>query len=271
RSPRGPLATAAVAGLLLAAGLALAALPMPAAAQADDVNDPIEPVNRAVFRFNQQIDGMFIEPAAILYRLIVPQPVRTGVGNVLLNLFTPVTLANDLLQGKFDRAGVTLGRFAVNSTVGILGLVDVGSRIGLAYHFEDFGQTLGHYGVGEGPYLMVPLLGPSNPRDLSGRVVDLFLDPMTYIAPTEARVGRTAADAVTLREQNLESLNTLERTSLDFYAAVRNSFRQYRAAEIRNGGAPITEGIYDDIYDFDDDPFEDPARGGLDDPAAGER
>jgi phospholipid-binding lipoprotein MlaA len=220
--------------------------------------DPLEPFNRAMFEVNLFLDELLIKPAAILYRLTVPDPLRAGITNALFNLGSPITFANDLLQGNFDRAGTTLSRFAVNSTVGLLGFIDVGSRLGLAYHYEDFGQTLAVYGVPSGPYIMLPLLGPSTPRDAAARIVDFFFTPVTYVAPTEAHVGLTGAQAVDLREQTIEAMEELERTSLDFYVAVRTSFVQYRAAEIRNGAPPI-EDLYEDIYDLDD-PFADPAE-----------
>lgn len=227
-------------------------------------HDPLEPFNRAMFDVNLFLDELLIKPAAILYRLTVPDPLRAGITNALFNLASPITFANDLLQGNLDRAGTTLSRFAVNSTIGLFGFIDVGSRLGLEYHYEDFGQTLAVYGVPSGPYIMLPLLGPSNPRDFTGRIVDFFFTPVTYVAPTEAQLGLTGAQVVDLREQTIEAMEELERTSLDFYVAVRTSYLQYRAAEIRDG-APLIEDLYEDIYDLDD-PFEDPAE--LDDPAA---
>ena len=284
QSPRRPAAArrrAAAGAAVLVAAAARLTLAGPAAAQALEENDPLEPFNRAVFEVNRTLDGLFIEPAAILYRLLVPDPVRRGIGNALLNLASPVTLANDLLQGDVKKAGTTLGRFALNSTVGILGFVDVASRVGLPYHFEDFGQTLGTYGVGAGPYLMLPLIGPSNPRDLTGRVVDFAFAPLTYFAPVEARLGVTGGEVVDLREETLDEVDELERTSLDFYVAVRNSYWQFREAAIRNGEGLPPEDLYEDIYDLEDeDVFEDPAAveeleelddpGDLDDPAAAE-
>ncbi len=257
---------APVFALLLAAGIACATPPPPAAAQDVD-DDPLEPFNRAMFEVNRVLDGMFVKPAAILYRLLIPQPVRRGLGNAFFNLASPITLANDLLQGDFRRAGVTLGRFTVNSTVGLLGFVDVGSRIGLPYHFEDFGQTLAVHGVGSGPYLMLPLVGPTNPRDLVGDAIDVFFTPLTYVAPLDVRLGVKGGEIVDLREDTLDELDELERTSLDFYVAVRTAYQQFRAAEIRNGAAPAAD-LYEDIYDDLDDPLEDPADADLyEDPA----
>lgn len=250
-----------VAGLLAA----------PALAQ-EQVSDPLEPLNRAVFQFNRVIDGLLLEPAARMYRAATPRFVRTGVSNFLDNLRTPVVLANDLFQGEFERAELTFGRFMLNTILGVGGLIDVGGKVGMPdRHYEDFGQTLAVYGVGSGPYLMLPLLGPSNGRDAFGRVVDWGLDPFSVlsvtdvgVASTEFSIARRSAEAVSLREANIEQFEELERTSIDLYAAVRTLYVQFRANEIRNG-APAEiddiydEGLYDDPEAFDlDDAYEDP-------------
>jgi phospholipid-binding lipoprotein MlaA len=217
-----------------------------------------------VFEFNRELDGLFLEPAAIMYRAAAPQFVRDGVSNFLANLRTPVVLANDLLQGEFKRAELTLGRFMLNTILGVGGLIDVGARVGMPdRHYEDFGQTLAIYGMDEGPYLMLPLLGPSNPRDAAGRVVDLLFDPLFFLAPTDVSFGRVGADALTFREQNLETIDELERSSLDLYAATRTLVRQLRANEIRNGAPAPIEDIYDEnIYQLDEgDPYADPQGG----------
>jgi phospholipid-binding lipoprotein MlaA len=260
--------------LLGAAGLALVCVLVsgPGLAQ-DRENDPLEPVNRAVFEFNRVLDGLILEPAARMYRTVAPEFVRDGVENFLVNLRTPIVLANDLLQGEFARAEKTLGRFMLNTILGFGGLIDVGGRVGMPErHSEDFGQTLAVYGVGEGPYLVLPLLGPSNPRDAVGYVVDLAFDPVFFLAPNDAGYGRFGAEALTFREQNIETIEELERSSIDLYAATRTLVRQLRANEIRNGAAAPFEDIYDeniydeDIYQLDeggDEAFEGP-----DDPLA---
>ena len=229
--------------------LAWALVAVPALAQ-DDENDPLEPVNRAVFQFNRVLDGLILEPAALMYRMATPAFVRDGVQNFLANLRTPVVLANDLLQGEFGRAEKTLGRFMLNTILGFGGLIDVGGRVGMPErHYEDFGQTLAIYGVGAGPYLMLPVLGPSNPRDAVGRVVDLLFDPLFFLAPTDVSYARFGADAVSFREQNIETIDELERSSIDFYAATRTLVRQLRANEIRNGAPAPIEDIYnEDLY-----------------------
>ena len=206
----------------------------------DEINDPLEPMNRAVFSFNQFVDGLLFRPLALLYRDLLPSGVRDSVGGVLETLRTPVTLANDLLQGSADRAAETVGRFAVNATVGLGGIIDVASDLGMAGHSEDFGQTLAVWGSGEGLYLMLPLFGPSNPRDAIGLAADTFLDPLSYYADTEILVARTGVRGVDERAAVVDSIDEIERTSIDYYATLRSLYRQHRADQIRNGApAPV--------------------------------
>ena len=204
----------------------------------EDDNDPLEVPNRFIFAFNQTLDVAIIRPAAVLYRDLVPEYLRQRVHLFVRNLSEPVTLANDLLQGDLERAGTTADRFLLNSTGGVLGFWDVATDLGHPYHEEDFGQTLGVHGVGEGPYLVLPLLGPSNLRDATGKVVDIFLDPFFYIAEEtgkeEWQLYRFALDGLDFRTRNLETLDEIERDALDFYARLRSLYRQKRDAEIRN-------------------------------------
>jgi phospholipid-binding lipoprotein MlaA len=241
----------AVLFALLAGTLGCATPPDPsdkeAYAEYEALNDPLEPLNRAVFQVNLAIDAMFLRPWADFYRLMLPPPFREGVHNILTNLRSPVILANDLLQGEFDRAGTTTGRFLINSTLGVGGLADWATDFGLPYHNEDFGQTLAVWGSPEGPFLMLPLLGPSNPRDAAGLAVDsTILDPFgalnTFGASSEwmvtmsyVRWGMTAIDA---RAQNVDELDDLQKSSLDYYAALRSLYRQFRNAEIYQGHPP---------------------------------
>ena len=233
---------ARLAGVL--AGLAVLAMlsgcatvpPRDSAAYQDYVerNDPLEPMNRYFFEVNRGLDELFLKPAAAAYNAALPDPVQDSVRAFLNNLRTPIILVNDLLQGEGERASITLSRFIVNTSIGLLGLFDVASEIKLDYHDEDFGQTLAVAGVDSGPYLMLPLLGPSNPRDLVGRVVDFAFDPLTYVGGTDARLGRTAVDTVDSRNRNRETIEALEEGSIDFYATVRDASRQRREDEIRN-------------------------------------
>lgn len=227
--------------ILLIAGCATAPDPADKAATEEfrQLNDPIEPFNRAVFSFNRGVDTVILKPLAQLYRDYTPQAFQDGVNNVLANLRAPVVFMNDLLQGEFRRAEQTVGRFVVNTTVGVLGIADVAAEMGVPRHNEDFGQTLAVWGVAEGPYLMLPLLGPSNPRDAVGLAVDYLVDPINLWAANTDRdwiiYSRTGMTAIDTRARRYELLEDLERNSLDFYAAIRGLYRERRGNEIRNG------------------------------------
>ena len=208
-------------------------------------NDPYERTNRSIFTFDQDVDHAVARPVAVFYNHAVPEPARNGIHNALTNLNSPVVFANDLLQGEVDRAGQTLGRTLVNSTVGLGGLIDVAGKIGLPGHDEDFGQTLGVWGVGEGPYVVLPFAGPSNPRDIVGYGGDYAMDPFTYLKwnnSTLYNVVRAGVGVIDLRARNVDNLDQIERTSVDLYATTRSLYRQHRNAEIRNG-APDTENL----------------------------
>jgi phospholipid-binding lipoprotein MlaA len=208
----------------------------------DDTNDPLEGMNRAIFRVNLGIDRVFLRPVALGYRHIVPRVARNSIRHFLNNLDSPPIFINQLLQGELDDAGVTVLRFGVNSTVGVAGFFEVAEDMGLPRHSEDFGQTLGTYGMGEGPYLFLPLIGPAPPRDLTGRVVDYLFDPLTYVhlgSQNYWRFVRVSLDAIDLRERNIDTLDEIERTSVDYYASLRSLYRQTRNNEIRNGRTDI--------------------------------
>ena len=240
--------------LLLASGLLCAATDGRAQDPFDD-NDPFEDFNRTMFEVNQTIDRFLLKPAAEVYVFIFPGEVRHRIANVLSNLGEPLNLVNNAAQGKFERAGSTLMRFALNSTIGVAGIFDVAADLGYERTPEDFGQTLAAWGVGGEPFLMLPLLGPSNPRDASSTAVDWVLDPVSYILPAEAGLARSVTSGVSLRAQYLDELETLERTSVDFYAAMRELYLQYRATEIRDGATLPAMEIPD--FDFDDEFDED--------------
>lgn len=206
-------------------------------------NDPYEQTNRAVFDFDQKLDKFVLSPVAGVYVDVLPDPAREGIHNFLLNLDLPVTFANDLLQGEMHRAGETFGRFTINSTLGIGGLLDPATDFGIPYHKEDFGQTLGTWGVGEGPFIVLPLFGPDPPRDAGGQIVDIFLDPTTYIPIREHfwwGAGRQALAIIDTRSRNLDTLQNIERGSVDYYASVRSLYRQMRNNEIRNGRPDVS-------------------------------
>jgi phospholipid-binding lipoprotein MlaA len=206
--------------------------------------DPLEPLNRGIFVFNQAIDEMILKPAARLYIAIVPDGARTAVTNIINNLKTPVILANDLLQGDLDRAQSTIARFTVNTIIGFGGMADVAADLGTPRHSEDFGQTAATYGIGEGPYLMLPFLGPSNFRDAIGRVVDRFFDPLDYALEGSESFARAGIEGLDQRSRFLDVSEALEKTSIDYYASIRSVFSQNRKYEIRNG---VPEPIID-IY-----------------------
>jgi phospholipid-binding lipoprotein MlaA len=207
--------------------------------------DPFESFNRGMFAFNEVLDHLILEPSARIYHAVVPQPLREGVANAVRNLGSPVILANDILQGNRKRASDTVVRFMVNSTIGLGGFVDAAGYMGVPYHQEDFGQTLAVWGVGPGPYMVVPILGPSNPRDLTGKVVDTAINPLTWILidkPLEQRMAPGAAQLVVGREAILDEYANLRKTSPDLYASVRDIYGQIRQTAISNGdvtGEPI--------------------------------
>ena len=209
-----------------------------AMARYEEANDPLEPWNRGVLEFNRGFDDFVLRPIAIVYRHILPDVVRERIHLFLMNLRTPVILANDLMQGEPERAGETLERFVINSTVGVGGLFDVAAEWGLEPHNENFGQTLAVWGAGEGPYLMLPFFGPSNPRDATGIAVDFFLDPLNYLLDDKYLLARFGTRVVDERERHIEDLDNLEATTIDFYAALRSLYRQYRDNEVRNGALP---------------------------------
>ena len=206
----------------------------------DDVNDPLETMNRMIFSFNETVYEFLLTPVATTYNSVLPETVRSGVSNAIDNISSPVTFVNDVLQFEIDRALTTLARFVVNTIAGMGGIADVASSIGLEEHSEDFGQTLGSYGMGEGLYLVLPLLGPSNPRDAIGDlVVDPYFDPLgLYLSNTDrdaAGYARTGVSAVSEYAGLMGELAQIKKTSVDYYAAIRSLYRQKRAAEISNG------------------------------------
>ncbi len=239
---------AAVACLLLAAQLlaGCAATPAPR----DPVNDPWEGWNRGVFAFNETVDKYFLEPVAKGYDFVVPGIAQTGIDNFFDNLDFPIRFLNNLLQGKPAGAGEELAAFLVNSTFGIGGLIDTRPRVGLTKHDEDFGQTLGVWGVAEGPYLVLPFLGPSNPRDVGGLVVDTASQVHRYFTPLYVNWGASGLNIINSRSLRLEEIARERRDSLDFYSAVRNAFTSNRRNLIHDG-ALETEETDDDLYYID--------------------
>jgi phospholipid-binding lipoprotein MlaA len=227
----------------LALGLALAACAtQPPADDPYAVSDPLEGINRPVFAFNDFLDRNVLEPVARGYRDVVPGPVRKGVRNFLNNLRSPVILFNDAVQGEGKLAGDTFARMWLNTILGVGGIMDVGTQSGIPFHDADFGQTLGVWGVGGDPYLVLPIFGPSSPRDTVGLVADSLADPANGLAAAND-VGwvvyiRDAVSGIDTREQYIDPIERIRSTSLDYYAAIRSLYRQRRAAEILHEQPP---------------------------------
>lgn len=204
-----------------------------------EANDPYEHFNRKMFAFTLKLDRHVLAPVARAYRDHTPAWSQAAVRNGLDNADAPVVFANDVLQGKLKRAGNTFGRFFINTVFGLGGLRDIAkSEFNIQGHKEDFGQTLAVWGVNEGPYIVLPLLGPSNPRDLFGSAVDIFLDPtyyLTYDGELAVSLSRGFLDVVDARSRTLDATAELERTSIDYYSAIRSLYRQNRASAILNG------------------------------------
>jgi phospholipid-binding lipoprotein MlaA len=206
-----------------------------AAAEYNEANDPLEPTNRFFYKINDGLDTYFLRPIAVAYRAAVPGVVRRPIHNVLTNMSSPVVFVNDVVQTKPQRAGTTMMRFLINTTAGVGGLFDVAADLGYPQHDADFGETLALWGVGEGTFLFLPVLGPSNPRDATGFGADIAFDPLTWASFGGsktlgwARYGLTAIDT---RERVLDTVDSIKKTALDPYATFRSLYRQNRTAEI---------------------------------------
>ena len=222
-----------------------------------EVKDCFEGLNRATFKFNQVLDGVVFEPIAKAYR-VLPSPIRTVTSNALDNISTLVTIPNNMLQGDFEKAGVNVGRFLVNSTLGIAGVFDVAQKIGFPeYEKEDYGQTLGVMGAGEGCYLVLPILGPSTVRDTIGSLANTIGgDPWynvtvgketQYFSDFDYWASRAGA-GVDFRAKNIDSFENLEKNSMDFYASVRSLYLQDRQKKIMNSDS-ITETLNDSDWE----------------------
>jgi phospholipid-binding lipoprotein MlaA len=208
------------------------------AVAAGDVYDPGESVNRGIFAGNDFLDRNLVSPVARGYRDYVPEGVRTSVGNFSSNLREPMVLANDMLQGNFTRAWGTTQRFVVNTTVGVVGLFDVAEDLDLPRHDADFGQTLGVWGVGPGPAVQLPLLGPSNARDAVGTAIGFVANPLSFVpgsAVSTASMAGTGGRVVDGRANLLDATDSLRESSLDYYASLRSIQAQRRAKLVQEG------------------------------------
>ena len=218
----------------------------------DDTHDPLEPVNRLIFHANDAIDQYMFRPVALAYRTVVPMPARNAVSNLLYWLKSPVSIASNFLQGNIGDGLSTTAWYVVN--VVTLGTYDVASEIGLRHYPQDIGLTLREYGVGGGPYLVLPFLGPSNLRDSIGNVADRAIDPIGYLGYSNFRepysIGRSVLQGIESRVENFDQIDSLRADSVDYYAAVRAIYQQYR----------------DPAGEDEDDPFHDPEFNIMEDP-----
>ena len=250
--------------VLLALALSLALLGAPASfswgsdhdfndeEQTTESIDPFEDFNRAVFDFNEALDAAIFLPLAKIYRAILPKPIRDTFRNFMRNLNAPFILANDVLQGEGERAGMTLSRFLINTTLGVGGLFDVATELGVPHHDEDFGQTLGVWDVKEGVYLVLPIIGPSTVRDAFGKVGDAFINPLNYAGAAgddaekilfghrvdlaDFLFGVRLLEGVDVRERLIEPIELLKKDplNLDYYSLIRSVYLQRRQKEILN-------------------------------------
>lgn len=221
----------------------------------EQISDPFEGANRAVFAFNNAMDDVIIHPVAKGYNAVLPEPARNGIDNALRNLRSPVNFANQVLQGDVDGAGNVLLRAAVNTFVGLGGLFDVAGYEGYEHEYEDFGQTLGVWGIDHGPYFVVPFFGPSSMRDSTGFVVDSFADPLRWwlfnIDEEGWYYGKTALNYVALRASLVDVLEDLENSSIDYYASTRSAYVQHRKALLEDRASDGMSAP--EIPDYDDD------------------
>ncbi len=229
----------ALAGAILLTGLFSVAAPPPSGAgdepQGPAFNDPLEPLNRLVFAVNETLDTIILRPAAEVYGAVVPGAVRRGVRNVVRHLSLPFTFVNDVAQGEWERSGDTAQRFVINTMVGFAGLYDVAAEQGLPHRSTDFGSTLAAWGVGDGPYLVLPVAGPSSVRDAAGMLIQGAADPVDAAFRRTAHdhlpLVRAGAATLDFRYRNLETIDDFKANALDYYTFVRTLYRQRRAFE----------------------------------------
>jgi phospholipid-binding lipoprotein MlaA len=208
------------------------------AVTSNNPRDPLESLNRGIYHFNDGVDNLLVKPVAIVYKGVVPQIARTGVSNFFSNINDVIVALNNLLQGKFTQAVSDVGRILVNTTAGLLGVIDVATEIGLEKHNEDFGQTLGWWGVGSGPYLVLPFIGPSSFRDGVGWLADFYTDPITYVDPSRDRNILWGTRLVSRRSELLDAEEIVKTAALDPYEFIRDAYLQRRRNLVYDGNPP---------------------------------
>lgn len=217
--------------------------------EAAETWDPIEPFNRAMFAFNEKFDAWLLKPVAKGYDRLLPRPIKTGVGNFFSNLFQPAVALNDLLQGKPRQSARDLGRFAVNTTIGILGFVDFAQDMGLERNDEDWGQTFAVWGIPEGPYLVWPIIGPRTLRETFGWTADWLSNPMSYVQDPYVYWGARVLDIVDVRARLLPAEKVIEQAAGDDkYTFIREAYRQRRRS-LQYDGNPPKPKFFDDELD----------------------
>ncbi|HMX15221.1 MAG TPA: VacJ family lipoprotein [Rhodocyclaceae bacterium] len=221
----------------LAAALAVGGL-LGGCATSGNPKDPIEGFNRAMFAFNEGVDTVVIKPVSTAYDYVLPAPIKTGVSNFFANIGDVFIAVNNLLQGKVPEAASDAGRFVVNSTIGLLGVIDVASDMGLEKHNEDFGQTFGRWGVGSGAYVVVPFFGPRTVRDTVGLILDVKTDPVGYVDHIPTRNTLYALRVVSDRAALLPADKVIEEAALDKYSYIRDGYLQRRRNLIHDGNPP---------------------------------
>lgn len=242
--------------LLFVSAFVLAFAAGPTYAQGGDPGDPWEPANRKFYAFNRVLDRVFIRPAANAYARL-PKPLRKGLHNFSQNLGEPLVFVNDLLQGHVGTAASTLGRFAINTTVGVGGVVDVAKRGRIPHHDNGFGTTLGRWGLKPGPYIFLPVAGPTDVRDALGGIVNIFLSPQYYlnnVIPRPIGLGTLVVNGLETRLEAQQALDTIDQTSTDPYATLRSYFQQNREAMIHGANNPTA------LPDFDNPDDSSPAQ-----------
>lgn len=232
----------------LSRGISLACVVVLAGcATAGDPRDPLEPLNRGIYKFNDAVDKAVVKPVAQGYKAVLPSPVRTGVTNFFSNIDDLLIAVNNVLQFKLDQAASDVARVMFNTTIGIGGIFDVATSFGLEKNNEDFGQTLGYWGVGDGPFLMLPILGPSNLRDTVGLAAYYQLDPVVNLDHVPTRNTLTAVRFVDRRARLLDAEKVLDEAALDPYTFLRDAYIQHRRSEVYDGNPPREKLLDDDV------------------------